>query len=135
MNSKRIAACGNDCAACPRHLPRTEAELVHTAELWAKIGYRDRVVSSAEIGCTGCKADNWCRYGIVGCVASKGVAHCGRCAQYPCAKLEACFEATEGFRTACVSACTPEEWRILETAFYEKRKNLETARRVIEPEG
>ena len=45
---KIIAACGNDCAACPRYTAppyeKTEAQLRRTAELWQKIGYRDRVV-------------------------------------------------------------------------------------------
>lgn len=36
---------------------KTEAELVHTAELWYKIGYRDHVVTNEEISCTGCKED------------------------------------------------------------------------------
>ncbi|MBR3246082.1 MAG: GNAT family N-acetyltransferase, partial [Parasporobacterium sp.] len=39
---KIIAACGNDCAACPRYTTypyeKTEEELHHTAELWMKIG-------------------------------------------------------------------------------------------------
>lgn len=126
-----IAACGNDCAACPRRLPKTEEALRRTAELWAKIGYRDRVVSNEAIACTGCKPTNWCRYGIAECVAARKIAHCGKCPEYPCRKLEACFEATEGFRAACLNACASEEWRALETAFFEKRKNLDAARRII----
>ena len=43
-----LAACGNDCSACPRFvLPpyeKTETELRQTAELWMKIGYREHVV-------------------------------------------------------------------------------------------
>ena len=38
---KIIAACGNDCAACPRYIAhpyeKTSEELQHTAELWMKI--------------------------------------------------------------------------------------------------
>lgn len=41
-----IAACGNHCSVCPRMLPKTDAELKATAELWYKIGYRDQVVSN-----------------------------------------------------------------------------------------
>ena len=122
---KIIAACGNDCAACPRHLPRTEAELRRTARLWRDIGYRDRVVSNAEIGCDGCSAENWCRYEIVKCASAHGAAHCGRCPEYPCAQIEACFEATERFRPACLAACTAEEWEALRCAFFEKKRNLE----------
>ena len=58
-------------AACPRYnvhpYEKTEAELHHTAELWMKIGYRDRIVSNEEIACTGCSPENWCRYRVVKC--------------------------------------------------------------------
>ena len=40
MIEKIIAACGNDCAACPRYVgypyEKTGEELRHTAELWMK---------------------------------------------------------------------------------------------------
>ena len=59
MCEKIIAACGNDCAVCPRYnvppYTKTAEELHHTAELWYKIGYRDHVVTNEEIACTGCK--------------------------------------------------------------------------------
>ena len=77
MNEKFIAACGNDCAACPRYVAhpyeKTDAELHHTAELWMKIGYRDHIVSNDEISCTGCKPENWCRYHVVECCEDKGI--------------------------------------------------------------
>lgn len=54
---KIISACGNDCSACPRYIAapyeKTEEELRHTAELWLKIGYRDKLVSNGEISCNG----------------------------------------------------------------------------------
>ena len=50
MSERIMAACGNDCSACPRYIKepyvKTEAELVHTAELWYKIGYSYLVNSS-----------------------------------------------------------------------------------------
>ena len=125
MGEKIIAACGNDCGACPRHLPKTEEALRRTAELWMRIGYRDRVVSAEEMACSGCRPENWCRYGMVGCAAGRGVAHCGRCPEYPCPKIEACFRATGAFRPGCEAACTPEELEALQRAFFEKRENLE----------
>ena len=40
--TKEIAACGNDCSACPRYTAhpyeKTVEELTHTAELWMRIG-------------------------------------------------------------------------------------------------
>ena len=70
-SEKIIAACGNDCAACPRFLPKSEDELHKTAILWYKIGCRDNVVSNDEISCNGCKKENWCRYGIISCTSEK----------------------------------------------------------------
>lgn len=81
MKEKIIASCGNDCAQCPRYvLPpyqKSAEELKRTAELWQKIGYRDRIVSNEEIACTGCKAENWCRYGVAKCCKNHGVKTCG----------------------------------------------------------
>ena len=81
MSNRITAACGNDCAACPRYIKepyqKTEDELRHTAELWLKIGYRDHLVTNEEIACTGCKEDNWCRYNVVKCVKEKNIENCG----------------------------------------------------------
>lgn len=123
-----LAACGNDCSACPRHLPKSEAELRRTAELWEKIGYRNQVVSNEEIACAGCKSTNWCRYEIVGCAHERAVAHCGECPEYPCPRLLDCLEATRAFLPACERACSPEEFERLKKAFFEKRENLDMAR-------
>ena len=120
-----LAACGNDCSACPRHLPKTEEELKRTAELWEKIGYRDRVVSTKEISCVGCSPDNWCRYQIIQCVSEKEISDCGKCRQYPCAKIEECFETTRLFIPSCKKVCNPEEYQMLVSAFFEKKKNLD----------
>ena len=137
-NNKRariIAACGNDCAACPRHLPKSEEELRRTARLWADIGYRDGVVSSAEIACTGCKAANWCRYGIVECAAARRVPTCGSCPDYPCEKTRACLTGTERFAPACREACDAGEWDALQRAFFEKKRNLDAIHsRTVETE-
>ena len=122
---KILAACGNDCSACPRHLPKTEEELKRTAELWEKIGYRDRVVSTEEISCVGCSPDNWCRYQIIQCVSEKEISDCGKCRQYPCAKIEECFETTRLFIPSCKKVCNLEEYQMLVSAFFEKKKNLD----------
>lgn len=120
-----IAACGNDCEKCPRHMPRGEGELRDTAVLWHKIGYRDEVVSNEQIRCFGCCADNWCRYEIVSCTAGRGLDNCGQCERYPCEKIEAAFEATMSFEPDCKRCCTKEEYEVMKRAFFEKRKNLD----------
>jgi hypothetical protein len=124
---KILAACGNDCASCPRHLPKREAELRHTAELWMKIGYRDHVVSNEEISCTGCTTDNWCRYNVIQCTTKRKISDCGKCPEYPCANIAECFEVTKSFAPMCRKVCTEEEYETLKKAFFEKKENLSTS--------
>lgn len=128
-----IAACGNDCSACPRYVAppfgKTEEELQHTAELWKKIGYRDRVVSRDEIACRGCRPENWCRYGIAECCADKGIATCAECADYPCERSRECFEITGSFEPVCRRVCTKDEYAQMAKAFFEKEKNLSGMRK------
>ena len=94
-----IAACGNDCAVCPRYTAhpyeKSDEELHRTAELWMKIGYRDHVVST-----------------------------CGECFEYPCDNIKECFAVTKSFEPMCRQACTDDEYKRLEKAFFEKEKNL-----------
>lgn len=122
---KLISACGNDCNQCPRHLPKSEDELRRTAELWYKIGYRDRIVSTEEISCSGCTVHNWCRYGIISCGTSKGIATCGDCLEYPCHKITECFSVTTSYESECVKHCSPDEFQQLKKASFEKQKNLD----------
>ena len=123
-----IAACGNDCSACPRYVShpygKTEDELLHTAELWMKIGYRDHIVSNEEIACTGCKPENWCRYHIVKCCQEKGIKTCAECDEYPCATMQDCFSVTKSFEPKCREVCTDQEYEMLKKAFFEKEQNL-----------
>ncbi len=138
MSDAIIAACGNDCAACPRyHAPlfeKTEAELRRTAELWAKIGYRDRVVPNEEIACSGCGPENWCRYGAAACCAEKGIKTCAACGLYPCERMRECFAVTLSFEPKCREVCAPAEYAQLKKAFFEKEENL-SALRDREKEG
>lgn len=127
MEEKIIASCGNDCSACPRYVKhpyeKTASQLRHTAELWMKIGYRDHVVSNEEISCTGCKAENWCRYKVVECCGSRGIATCAECEEYPCRNMKECFEVTASFEP-CRQVCTEDEYNMLKKAFFEKEENL-----------
>lgn len=130
---KIIAACGNDCAACPRYnahpYEKSAEEMQHTAELWMKIGYRDHIVTNEEISCTGCKAENWCRYHVVKCCQERGIRTCGDCSDYLCDNMKECFEVTRSFEPACRKVCTDEEYESLKMAFFEKEKNLNTKRK------
>ena len=124
---KILAACGNDCAVCPRHLPKSEEKLRHTAELWLKIGYRDHLVTNEEISCEGCKPENWCRYHVIECTTKRNIAHCGECSAYPCDNIKECFAVTNSFVPTCKAACTEEEFEVMKKAFFEKQENLENA--------
>ena len=127
-----LAACGNDCSACPRFvLPpyeKTETELRQTAELWMKIGYREHVVPAAEIACTGCKPGNWCRYRIVECCEARNCRTCAACSEYPCKTLNECFLVTKSFEPQCRLVCKAEEYEQLKKAFFEKETNLSEER-------
>ncbi len=124
-SEKIIAACGNDCARCPRFLPKTDNELHNTAMLWYKIGYRDHVITNDEISCNGCKKENWCRYEIISCTSKKNINNCGECDEYPCIKISKAFEKTMEFEPKCREICTDEEYKIMSKAFFEKKKNLD----------
>lgn len=123
-----IAACGNDCAACPRYTAhpyeKTEEELRHTAELWMKIGYRDHIAANEEIACTGCRPENWCRYHAVKCCGDRGISNCSQCGLYPCGNMKECFEVTRSFEPQACLVCTQEEYGRLKKAFFEKEQNL-----------
>ena len=125
---KIIAACGNDCSACPRYCAhpyeKTAEELRHTSELWKKIGYRERVVSEAEISCNGCRPENRCRYHVVKCCTERGIENCSECSSYPCDVMRECFSVTMSFEPGCRKVCTDDEYEQLRKAFFEKEKNL-----------
>ena len=128
---KIIAACGNDCSACPRYVKhpyeKTADELRYTAKLWMKIGYRDHIVTNGEISCIGCKPENWCRYRVIECCADKELSTCASCQEYPCDNIRECFETTKSFEPKCREVCTDDEYRQLKKAFFEKEKNLTDA--------
>ena len=127
-----LAACGNDCSACPRYVAhpyeKSEEELRHTAELWMKIGYRDHVVTNDEISCTGCKPENWCRYHVITCCEEKGIKNCASCPDYPCETIKECFEVTRFFEPKCRQVCSDTDYTILKKAFFEKEQNLQRER-------
>jgi hypothetical protein len=125
-----MACCGNICSDCPRFTATEsgdEARLRQAAALWHRVGWREGVVSLGEIACRGCETATWCRYGLRRCAREKGVALCGWCADYPCANLKQTWEATETWSLVCARVCSPEEYAVLDRAFFQKRDRLERA--------
>jgi len=119
-----ITACGDDCSSCPRYLANTEEELNKVAQLWYKIGWRDRIVSGIEINCNGCSIENNCRYKIIECVQKHKVEKCNLCEVYPCEKIKDMLEQTKQYKKKCKLICCDKDYKILNQAFFQKEDNI-----------
>ena len=84
---EKITLCGDNCLECPRYHAHTEEELKHAAELWYRVGWRDRIVSNEEIACTGCSKHKKCTYQLVECTQEHQVSKCAECDRFPCDKI------------------------------------------------
>ena len=121
---ERITLCGDDCLACPRYLAKTDEELRWVAELWCRIGWRDRVVSNAEIACDGCSPDRQCTYQLVSCTREHHVARCNQCPSFPCDRIRRMLERSAAYQKRCREVCSEQEYIALEKAFFDKENNL-----------
>lgn len=119
-----ITLCGDNCVECPRYNAHSDEELRDAAELWYRVGWRDKVVPNEEIACTGCSSHKSCTYGLVDCTREHGVAKCNQCKEFPCEKTENMLERSREYQKKCKSACSKEEYAALEKAFFDKEKNL-----------
>ena len=43
---EKITLCGDNCLSCPRYMAQKDEELEHVAELWYRIGWRDKMLSA-----------------------------------------------------------------------------------------
>lgn len=119
------SVCGDDCAVCPRYLARTEEELRQTAEFWMKAGWRDRVVSNAEIRCGGCGSRGVCSFMILPCLREHQAGACKECPEYACGRIADMLIRSAKKEEQCRAACESEdEFAMLRRAFYEKETNL-----------
>jgi hypothetical protein len=123
-----LAPCGNDCSACPRFTATASGDPAHlavVAELWHRLGWRDRVVSKEEISCRGCPPASPCRHDIVACVADRGVPSCAACGgKANCPRLDAALARTELAVDQCHAFVDAETYFALDRAFFRKRENL-----------
>lgn len=123
-----LGCCGDDCGLCPRYqatLSGNLDRLREVADLWHRVGWRETVAAPEEIACHGCRAAASCRYGIRECARAKKAASCGRCGDYPCARLRETFARTEDYARICRQKCSDEEYEGLRKAFFAKRENLD----------
>lgn len=121
---EKITLCGDNCIECPRYNARTEAELSKVAELWYRVGWRDRIVSNEEISCTGCSSHKQCTYNLVECTKEHGVDRCNQCTEFPCQKIEDMLERSKTYEKRCEKVCSKEEYLAIQKAFFYKENNL-----------
>lgn len=122
---EKITLCGDDCMECPRYLAKTDAEVTKTAELWHRVGWRDKIVSNDEIRCNGCSSIKQCTYQLVECTKENNVEKCNQCSKFPCSKIGDMLKRSNDYKINCKKVCTPEEYKSLEKAFFNKEENLE----------
>lgn len=121
---EKITLCGDDCLQCPRYNARTPEEQSRVAELWYRVGWRDRIVSNEEIACTGCSSHKQCTYGLVACTRAHQVEKCSQCSRFPCEKIGELLSRSAAWQERCRQICSPEEYSALEAAFFNKESNL-----------
>lgn len=121
---EKITLCGDNCLECPRYLTQGVEELKKVAELWYRVGWRDRIVSNEEIRCTGCSSHKQCTYQLVECTKVHSVPKCNQCELFPCEKISAMLSRSEEYQRKCKEVCSADEYEMLEKAFFEKENNL-----------
>jgi hypothetical protein len=126
---QKLGFCGDDCSVCPRYLATQSGDAGQfrkVADLWHRVGYRDTIMPKDDLACHGCSRRTRCdRMAVRECAVEKGVENCGKCENYPCEKILQTFEETELFAKSAKDKCSKEEYKVLQKAFYEKRKNLD----------
>lgn len=119
-----ITLCGDNCEYCPRYLAKTDDELKAVAELWHKVGWRDTVVSTAEIKCSGCSSHKICTYNLVECIKHHNVQKCSQCDSFPCNKINDMLKRSSEYEKKCRQLCTDKEIDLLSMAFFNKEDNI-----------
>lgn len=122
-----ISVCGDCCSECPRYKATQSnsiSELEYVAQLWFRLGLRDRVVSIDEISCTGCNKKANCVYNLTTCEHLNGKENCGECRLFPCSKLYAVFKNSDLSDENCKSKCSEDEYLQLKRAFFSKKEIL-----------
>ena len=123
--TEKISLCGDNCAECPRYNAQSTEELKSVAELWYKVGFRDKIVSPKEIACIGCDSHKNCTYRLVECTKNHGVKKCNQCKNFPCEKINTMLSRSAENQAKCKQLCTQEEYEKLHKAFFEKEMNLQ----------
>ena len=121
---EKITLCGDNCMDCPRYNAHSDEELHAVAELWHRIGWRDRIVSNEEIKCGGCSSHKQCTYHLVECTKEHGVDKCSQCAEKKKKKINDMLKRSREYQKRCKEVCSAAEYDMLEKAFFDKENNL-----------
>ena len=101
-------------------------ELEKVKELWVRLGLRTSDFPVEDMVCHGCKPDNECAYTeLRACVSTKLYDNCGLCDEYPCKLVQSTFNRSEELKIRVENACTQEEKKILQKAFFSKKEDLD----------
>ena len=119
-----ITPCGDNCSICPRYTAQSPDELQKVAELWYRIGWKDKIVHPEEIKCSGCSSHKLCTYNIIDCINRKNIQKCNQCSDFPCDKIDKMLEKSKQYEKRCKELCSDAEFMILKVAFFEKEINL-----------
>lgn len=122
---EKITLCGDNCIECPRYNAHSEQELNAVAELWYRVGWRDRILTNEEIQCTGCSSHKECTYQLVECTKLHNVEKCNQCKLFPCNKISDMLKRSREYQKKCKEICSAEEYAMLEKAFFDKENNLQ----------
>ena len=121
---EKITLCGDNCLECPRYLAKTNRELEKVAELWFRIGWREKIVSIDEIKCSGCSSHKQCTYHLVECTKKNNVEKCNQCSQFPFNKIDDMLRRSNEYERKCREVCTAEEYQMLKSSFFNKKQSL-----------
>ena len=121
---EKITLCGDNCLCCPRYNAKSDDELEKVAELWYRIGFRDKIVSGDEIKCDGCSSHKKCTYNLVECTHNHKAEKCNMCSEFPCDKINDMLKRSKEYQKKCREVCSEEEYKTLEKAFFDKENNL-----------
>jgi hypothetical protein len=123
-----IGACGDVCNRCHRYIATksgSKKKLWEVAELWFRLGLRDRVVSPEEIASTGCRTGNSCRCETVKCADRHAVNNCGDCRKYACTRIKKAFTRTARLAKKLKKVLNKKEYRQFEISALRKKQVLD----------
>src|SRR5512145_1246805 len=123
----KISVCGDVCDECPRYkatLTNDTARLEQLAELWFRLGFRDKILPPEELKCSGCHKEKACSHQLIGCEHLKGISNCGECTHFPCEKISVVFRKTADTDLLCRRKCSPDEYNEVVKAFFIKEQLL-----------